>query len=210
MRMKKEVEKMGKNREDIVCKDDRFKLTTYHRQPQHKAMLFNHIHGMISFLFCSFISSFMLWHTIIYRIPFVILSSSSLFAFIPRFFIRLVSVGRCLRTFSLFLYYIHSEGCDLWFVKNFESTYSLFWLVYSMAFAIFIWLATDDDDAAVVVALLCRADLTLYPFFFRHFVSRAFIFVCHTFDMPWFGCLLYTRQCVILAAFYVYSTINVY
>lgn len=85
MRMKKEVEKMGKNREDIVCKDDRFKLTTYHRQSQHKAMLFNHTHGMISFLFCSFISSFMLWHTIIYRIPFVILSSSSLFAFIPRF-----------------------------------------------------------------------------------------------------------------------------
>lgn len=183
MRMKKEVEKMGKNREDIVCKDDHFKLTTYHRQPQHKAMLFNHTHGMISFLFCSFISSFMLWHTIIYRIPFVILSSSSLFAFIPRFFIRLVSVGRCLRTFSLFYitFILRDVTCDSWKISNqliLSSDSFIPWLLLSL----FGWLLMM---MMLLLSLFFAAPISHYILFssviswVEHLFLFAILSICH-------------------------------
>lgn len=183
MRMKKEVEKMGKNREDIVCKDDRFKLTTYHRQPQHKAMLFNHIHGMISFLFCSFISSFMLWHTIIYRIPFVILSSSSLFAFIPRFLSGSYQSVVAWEPFPFFYitFILRDVTCDSWKISNqliLSSDSFIPWLLLSL----FGWLLMM---MMLLLSLFFAAPISHYILFssviswVEHLFLFAILSICH-------------------------------
>lgn len=145
---------------------------------------------------------------IIYRIPFVILSSSSLFAFIPRFLSGSYQSVVAWEPFPFFYitFILRDVTCDSWKISNqliLSSDSFIPWLLLSL----FGWLLMM---MLLLLSLFFAAPISHYILFssviswVEHLFLFAILSICHGLA----AC--FTHASVILAAFYVYSTINVY